>query len=131
MSDDTIDDFWIQQKEWSTLADKLKSDISFWRKTVLLLSIAGAFLSTLSTQVPIGTEQKICVWLGAALLAIIPVVTPKKLSPEKTKGWTVARSVSEGIEFCLFDSGKPVCVNSQGTFRSIITLESGLQLTKS
>lgn len=122
MSDDTIDDFWIQQKEWSTLADKLKSDISFWRKTVLLLSIAGAFLSTLSTQVPIGTEQKICAWLGAALLAIIPVVTPKKLSPEKTKGWTVARSVSEGIKAelyaCLAQAG-PYSDNSGSRIQSL------------
>ncbi len=102
MNEQNLDEFWITQKRWSTLSDQLKSDLAFWRKTVLLLSIGGAFLSTLSTQVPAGTEQKICAWLGAALLAIIPVVTPKKLSPEKTKEWTVARSVSEGIKAELY-----------------------------
>jgi hypothetical protein len=36
------------------------------------------------------------------LLGIIPVVTPKKLSPQKTKNWTVARSVSEGLKEELY-----------------------------
>ena len=102
MSDKIVDDTWRQQKEWSITAGKLKSEIELWRKRVLLLSIGGAIFATLSTQVPDGYAQQVVAVIAAVLLAIIPVVTPKKLSPQKTKNWTVARSVSEGLKEELY-----------------------------
>ena len=102
MSDEIVEDTWRQQKEWSTTAGKFKSEIELWRKRVLLLSIGGAIFATLSTQVPDGGAQKVVAMIAAVLLAIIPVVTPKKLSPHKTKDWTVARSVSEGLKEELY-----------------------------
>ncbi len=102
MSDEIVRDTWRQQKEWSTTAGRFKSEIELWRKRVLLLSIGGAMFATLSTQVPDGGAQKVVAVIAAVLLAIIPVVTRKKLSPQKTKNWTVARSVSEGLKEELY-----------------------------
>lgn len=102
MSDDIAADTWRQQREWSATADRFKSRIEVWRTRVLLLSIGGAVFATLSTQVPEGGAQKAIAAIAAALLAIIPVVTPKKLSPQKIREWTVARSVSEGLKEELY-----------------------------
>jgi hypothetical protein len=102
MSDKIVEDTWRQQNEWSTTAGRFKSEIWLWRKLVLLLSIGGAIFATLSTQVPDGNAQKVVAVIAAVLLAIIPVVTPKKLSPQKTRNWAVARSVSEGLKEELY-----------------------------
>ena len=93
---------WMHHKEWSEAANRLKASIGFWRSAVLLLAIGGAFLETLSTQVPAGSARLVTAWIGAAFLAVIPIVTPKKLSSKRVKSWVFARSASEGLKAEVF-----------------------------
>ena len=62
-----------------------------------MLAISGAFLATLSTQVP-DMLQKPLAWLGAVCLAAIPVISQRKLPPKQTRAWIRARSASEGLK---------------------------------
>lgn len=98
MDNSLLKDVWTQQREWSATANRLKAQIARWRKIVLSFAIAGAFLSTLSTQLPYEIAQHIVALLGAALLTTIPLITLRKLSAKRTEEWTRTRSVSEGLK---------------------------------
>lgn len=102
MSNQIVEEIWQQHMEWSVAADKFKSDISFWRSSVLVFAISGAFFATISTQVPPGIAQQFMAWVGAVFLAVIPIVTPRKLSAKQTKDWIRARSISEGLKAELY-----------------------------
>jgi hypothetical protein len=97
MNDQLVDEIWKRHKDWSVAASNIKASISFWRNTVLLLSISGAFFATLSSQIP-DQVQHVIAWMSAALLALIPVITPRKLSAERTKSWVRTRSASESLK---------------------------------
>lgn len=131
MNQHIVEDIWQQYKEWSAAANRLKSSISRWRSSVLVLAVSGAFLETLSTQVPDGARE-IIVWAGAILLAIIPIVTPRKLSPKQTENWTRARSVSEGLKVELYTYLAKAGVYVESADKDIETLRDRcLEITKS
>jgi hypothetical protein len=92
------DTAWQKHRRWSVAADSIKRSIGIWRTVVLILGIFGAFLETLSTQVPAGMAQQICAWVGAACLGVIPVLVHRLLPLEKTRAWVRARSASEGLK---------------------------------
>ena len=45
------DSAWRQHSIWSQTANRLKRDLTRWRATALVLTITGAVLATLGTQV--------------------------------------------------------------------------------
>jgi len=98
MSNGAASAIWSKQKRWSAAADRLKSQLNTWRTAAFALGIAGAFLETLSTQVPSGRAQQICALAGALCLGIIPVLTLRKLGPERGRAWVRTRSASEGLK---------------------------------
>ena len=102
MSQNVVDEIWKRHKEWSAAAGDLKASISFWRTVVLILSIGETFFATLASQVPAGFAQQLTAWTSTALLAIIPIITPRQLSAIRTKTWTRARSASEGLKAELY-----------------------------
>lgn len=88
----------------------MKAGLVRWRTVVFALGIAGAVLETLSTQLPRGLGQQLCAWMGAAFLAIVPVLTQRQLKPERTRAWARARSASEGIKseiYLYFSQAEP------------------------
>jgi len=91
-------DVWLRHERWSAAAGLVKTGLGRWRTVVFGLGISGAFLATLATQFPPGTGQKICAAVGALCLAIIPVLTQRKLKPESARAWARARSASEGLK---------------------------------
>lgn len=98
MNENIVANVWKKQNLWSATAGDIRASIAMWRTVTFGLAIAGAFLATLSTQVPDGSVQKLCAWMGAVCLAIIPVVSQRKLKPEQTRAWVRARSVAEAIK---------------------------------
>jgi len=96
------EDIWQQRVKWSTAANLQKSTIDRWRNIVLILAISGAILATLSTQLSAGFFNKLSAWLSVALLAVIPIITTRKLSAQQTRTWTRLRSVSEALKSEIF-----------------------------
>ena len=102
MKQTVVEEIWRRHKEWSATAGVLKSSIVLWRTVVLFLSIGGAFFATFASQISAGFIQQLIAWAGAALLAMIPIITPRQLSATRTRTWTRARSASEGMKTELY-----------------------------
>jgi hypothetical protein len=71
-----------------------------WRAVALLFTIAGAALQTLAAA--FGHPKSAIAAVGFILLAFVPFVTARFLTPEQTRKWLRARSVSEGMKSEIF-----------------------------
>ncbi|MGQ0779016.1 MAG: DUF4231 domain-containing protein [Pseudonocardiales bacterium] len=94
---------WQQQSLWSQTAGRLKREINRWRSLTLGLTIVGAVLATLGTQVAslsTGTG-KVLAWLAAIAVAVTPVTVARAGRPG-VQAWTRARSVSEALKSELY-----------------------------
>lgn len=94
---------WQQQSLWSQTAGRLKREINRWRSLTLGLTIVGAVLATLGTQVAsLNTSTgKVLAWLAAIAVAITPV-TMARGGRQGVQAWTRARSVSEALKSELY-----------------------------
>jgi SMODS and SLOG-associating 2TM effector domain 1/Protein of unknown function (DUF4231) len=100
VSDQIVQDLWNDRTAWSVAADKLKSARVFWRSTALIFTVAGAALQTWAAAI---SQPKSAVGAaGAVLLAFVPFITARLLTPDLTRKWLRARSVSEGIKSEIF-----------------------------
>lgn len=88
---------WRDQRTWSRTADALKRDIFRWRTAVLALVVGGAVLTTAGTV--LGAEAgRAVAYVGAAALALAPVIRGAKLTRERFRDWVRARSASETLK---------------------------------
>lgn len=94
---------WQQQSLWSQAAGRLKREINRWRSLTLGLTITGAVLATLGTQVASSSSLagKMLVWLAAIAVAVMPV-TVTRAGRQGVQAWTRARSVSEALKSELY-----------------------------
>ena len=84
---------------WSTTADGLKSRLERARWTAFGLSIGGALLAALASQLPDAARANAYVaLLGAALLAGATFVSSRLLGAVATQGWVRARAASEALK---------------------------------
>jgi hypothetical protein len=90
--------------EWSATADALKSRLETARKWVFGLSIGGALLAAVASQVPeaaAGMHPKthaVVAMSAALLLAIGTFMTQRFLGASATQRWTRARAASEALK---------------------------------
>ncbi len=84
---------------WSATADHLKSRLERARWTAFGLSIGGALLAALASQMSDATRANAYVALsGAALLAGATFVSGRLLGTIATQGWVRARATSEALK---------------------------------
>jgi hypothetical protein len=110
--DAIIQSVWNRQRQWSKAANELKSGIVKWRTSVLVLGSVGAVLQTLAATLPAAFVSSASAVVGTVALALVPALTGYYLTPEQTRKWLRARSVSEGLksETFLFRAGaEPYC----------------------
>jgi hypothetical protein len=87
-----------RQGTWSATADMLKARVDRARTVVLALGVAGAVLETAATSMPSGGGRMSVAWIGAACLALIPLLSARFLSRARVNAWTRARSASEALK---------------------------------
>jgi hypothetical protein len=90
---------WRQQSIWSQTANKLKRDLTRWRAAGLALTIIGAVLATLGTQVATISSPagKGLLWAAAVAVGLVPVIQPR-LGRQAVEAWSRARSASETLK---------------------------------
>jgi hypothetical protein len=100
--DNVMQSLWDEQLGWSKTADRLKARRSVWRVVVLVLTIVGAAFAILAgrlSEAVNGIPWRILVSIGSTVaLTLVPFLTGSFLTPEGTRKWLRARSVSEGMK---------------------------------
>jgi hypothetical protein len=111
----TLDFIWEQYRIWDNTSVLLRKHLTFWRRLVLILGIAGALAATLSTQ-PFTTQLNAegqpaagkAAWLGyipwglgilsAVLLGFAAFCSQKVLNPKDEEQWVGARAAAEAFK---------------------------------
>ncbi len=99
---DVVATYWRRHEQWTTLANRLKARIGFWRTTSLVLGAAGALLQTAAVALGsciAGTPVSV---VGAVALLFVPFIARYFLTPEQVRQWLRARSMSEGLKSLVF-----------------------------
>lgn len=107
-TDKIVQDFWDEHVAWSVTADRLKSRRVLWRTVALILTVAGAALETWASA--ISAPKSAIGLVGFVSLAFVPFITARFLTPERTRNWLRARSISEAIKsevFCYRAAADP------------------------
>ncbi|MCK5148183.1 DUF4231 domain-containing protein [bacterium] len=93
---------WNQYKKYAGISRKIKSKIVKFRFTVLLLTIFGAIMGTLSLQYKVmyaeGSATKVFGILSALFIGLAGYFTKDVINPELEKAWIVARSAAEAFK---------------------------------
>lgn len=121
-----LDYIWEQYCIWSNTAVRLRASLTFWRRLVLILGIAGALAATLSTR-PFIAEAAAgrAAWLGyvprgfgvlsAILLGLAAFFSQRVLSPKDEEQWVGARAAAEAFKreaFLLVAKAPPYDVDA-------------------
>lgn len=99
---DLVATHWRRHEQWSTLANRLKAQIGFWRTTSLVLGAAGALLQTAAVALGTGIAGTSVSVIGAVALLFVPFIAKYFLTPEQVRQWLRARSMSEGLKSLVF-----------------------------
>jgi hypothetical protein len=99
---DVVQALWDEHVSWSRAADSLKARRTRWGVIVLVLTIVGAVFATLAGNLRESVNgipvRVVVASAGTVALALVPFLSGSLLSPENTRKWLRARSVSEGIK---------------------------------
>lgn len=99
---DVVATHWRRHEQWSTLANRLKAQIGFWRAISLGLGAAGALLQTAAVVLGAGIASTLVSAVGAVALLFVPFIAKYFLTPEQVRQWLRARSMSEGLKSLVF-----------------------------
>jgi hypothetical protein len=95
---------WSQYRIWAATARRKKAEMTAWRQRVLLLTIIGASLATLSHQ--IAALSRTASWiigiLGGGLIAIATYLGHEILKPDQERIHVRARSLAEALKSEVF-----------------------------
>jgi hypothetical protein len=98
---------WHDQAIWSETANRLKAELSKWRKWAAVAGVSGALFETLAGTLT-GLDNKWW-WLrslialaGTVILAVVPYVVRTKASAGRVRDWVRARSVSEALKETIY-----------------------------
>jgi hypothetical protein len=95
----TAESVWQQQSVWSQTADRLKRNLTRARTAALILTITGAVLATVGTQVAgvSSAASKGLLWAAAVAVGLVPLLRPR-FSRRPVEAWARARSASESLK---------------------------------
>ena len=96
---------WKDQALWSAVATQLGDSIRFWRVVAGAAGLGGLFLTILAgtlTDPSRTTERTALTTLGVLLLAVVPILRQRLVSPERVQSWTTARNVSEQLKEAIY-----------------------------
>lgn len=100
---------WNDQTLWSAVATKLGNSIKLWRFVAAVAGLAGLFLTVLAGTLgsapatgPLGNARAVIATVGVLLLAVVPYLRQRLLSPERVLAWTRARNVSEQLKEAIY-----------------------------
>jgi len=105
-SPQVVESAWRDQAIWSDTANRLKAQLSKWRKWAAVAGVLGAFLETLAGAVrgldKEGWLPSLIALVGAIILAVVPYVMRTKVSKDRVREWIRARSVSEALKETVY-----------------------------
>src|SRR5262249_19573207 len=91
-----------RQSLWSKTATALKSSVEFARWTTFLLSILGALLATIASQLD-QPRLRLCVAItGAVALAAMSFLSARLLTGVHVSNWVRARAASEALKTAAY-----------------------------
>lgn len=91
---------WTRHKEWSKLADRLKTQITWSRIASLGLACTGALLQTAAAGM--GKSGTGVALAGMIALVGVPLIAKFFLTPDAVRKWLRARSASEGLKSLVY-----------------------------
>jgi hypothetical protein len=83
---------------WSKTANALKSGVDFARWSTFLLSISGALLATIASQLDLPRPRLYMAIAGAVVLAVTSFLSARLLSGSHVANWVRARAASEALK---------------------------------
>jgi hypothetical protein len=101
----SLKSIWEEQNKWSQAADRLKQQVQTARLWAGVLSLLGAFLTTLASvlaQNNGGILQIVIAAAGAVCLAIAPLILKRGATAEHIKTWTRTRAAAEALKAQLY-----------------------------
>ena len=96
---------WQDQALWSAVANELGNSIRRWRVAAAIAAVAGLFITVLAGTLsnPDWQDRRgQLITVGVLLLALVPYVRQKMLSPERQQAWVRARNVSELLKEAIY-----------------------------
>ena len=102
---------WGEYRAWAATSRQKKKEISTWRFRVLVLTVLGALLGTVSSQIA-GLQANVSWIIGiiaGLLIAIATYLGQEILKPDQERLWIRARSLAEALkaETFLFRTSAP------------------------
>lgn len=99
----TLAHVWGQYRVWAHTSRELKKELTNWRTAVLILTVLGAVLGVLSSQIAhfngFGPwASKVPAFLSAIAIALAAFFSRVALSPERERRWVTARSMAESCK---------------------------------
>ena len=96
---------WSDQALWSAVATKIGDSLRWWRLVAAAAGLGGLFLSILAGTMT-GADQSgprmALTTGGVLLLAMVPYLRQRLVSPERVQAWTTARNVSEQLKEAIY-----------------------------
>ena len=96
---------WSDQALWSAVATKIGDSLRWWRVVAAAAGLGGLFLSILAgtmTSADQSGPRMALTTVGVLLLALVPYLRQRLVSPERTQAWTTARNVSEQLKEAIY-----------------------------
>jgi len=89
------------QGKWSTTADGLKAAVERARTQTFLLSITGALLAALASQLDGSTRTYVAI-AGAVAFAVMSFLTARLLGQDRSLKWLRARAAAEALKHAAY-----------------------------
>ena len=96
-----------RQSLWSNTADALKASVNFARWCTFLLSISGALLATVASQLDQPQPRLYTAIAGAVVLAVMSFLSARLLTGSNVTSWVRARAASEALKRAAADFDSP------------------------
>jgi hypothetical protein len=91
-----------RQAAWSVTANRLKAIVDRARWTTFGLSILGAVLATVASQLQEGSDRKAVAIAGAIVLSVATFINLRFGSTDRSSAWAKARAAAEGLKREVF-----------------------------
>mmetsp|Transcript_26263 Transcript_26263/g.77662 ORF Transcript_26263/g.77662 Transcript_26263/m.77662 type:complete len:359 (-) Transcript_26263:197-1273(-) len=92
---------WDRYRTWNGVAEKQSRDLVRTRMSVLYLSVAGAALQTLSTQIP-PPAKSLASLAGGGCLSLVPFITSRCLNKDRVQRGKRSQVTAEAIKAEIF-----------------------------
>jgi hypothetical protein len=87
-----------RQASWSITANRLKSSLDLVRWSTFTLSVIGAVLATVASQLPEGDSRRWVAIAGAIVLGVATFLTARLAAAAHVGGWVRARAAAEALK---------------------------------